>query len=95
MVGEARRDLRYLAVLEVALAFGRARDLPERRLRSEVANKDDGGSMRAARILIAVLLVAMFGLMTAVQALAIRDPFIVCVREPCGPQLPKLPPLPL
>jgi hypothetical protein len=50
--------------------------------------------MRVARIVVALLLAASFALVTAGQALAIRDPIIVCVREPCGPGLPDLPPLP-
>jgi hypothetical protein len=46
------------------------------------------------RLLIAVLTAAAFMTGTAGVAHALRDPIIVCVREPCGPQLPELPPLP-
>lgn len=46
------------------------------------------------RVFVAVFAVGAFLFGTAGAAHAIRDPFIVCVTEPCGPQLPQLPPLP-
>lgn len=45
------------------------------------------------RVIIAVLAAAGFLLGTAGAAHAIRDPFIVCVRE-CTPPGAELPPLP-
>jgi hypothetical protein len=50
--------------------------------------------MTVRRLLIAALAAAAFLTGTAGAAHALRDPIIVCVREPCGPQLPELPPLP-
>lgn len=43
--------------------------------------------IRRALVLAAVAVLALVGL-AAGPAGAIRDPFIVCVTEPCGPQLP-------
>ena len=45
---------------------------------------------------VALVLVAAAALITGTSGVAhaLRDPFIVCVTEPCGPQLPRLPELP-
>jgi hypothetical protein len=50
--------------------------------------------MLGRRLVVAVLATASFLVGTAGAAHAILDPIIVCVTEPCGPQFPKLPPLP-
>lgn len=47
------------------------------------------------RVLIAAAATAALVTGLSGTAEALRDPLIVCVTEPCGPQLPQLPPLPL